>query len=71
MKQVAIIGGGILGLAIGYELSISHPNFKVTLFEKEEGLGKHQSGNNSGAWRIWVLLQASRMLQGKDNVSSI
>lgn len=30
-----------------------------------------QSGNNSGAWRIWVLLQASRMLQGKDNVSSI
>ncbi len=48
MKPVAIIGGGILGLAIGYELSISHPNFKVTLFEKEDGLGKHQSGNNSG-----------------------
>ena len=37
MKEVAIIGGGILGLAIGYELSISHPNFNVTLFEKEDG----------------------------------
>jgi L-2-hydroxyglutarate oxidase len=48
MKEVAIIGGGILGLAIGYELSISHPNFKVTLFEKEDGLGRHQSSNNSG-----------------------
>jgi L-2-hydroxyglutarate oxidase len=48
MKEVAIIGGGILGLAIGYELSISHPNFKVTLYEKEDGLGKHQSSNNSG-----------------------
>ena len=35
MKEVAIIGGGILGLAIGYEMSISHPNSKVTLFEKE------------------------------------
>jgi L-2-hydroxyglutarate oxidase len=42
-KKIAIIGGGILGLAIGYELSISHPYFKVTLFEKEEALGKHQS----------------------------
>ncbi len=48
MKEVAIIGGGILGLAIGYELSISYPNFKVTIFEKEDGIGKHQSGNNSG-----------------------
>tara|TARA_B110000902_G_C14240911_1_gene562412 strand:+ start:403 stop:1599 length:1197 start_codon:yes stop_codon:yes gene_type:complete len=48
MKEVAIIGGGILGLAIGYELSTSHSNFKITLFEKEDGLGKHQSGNNSG-----------------------
>ena len=28
MKEVAIIGGGILGLAIGYELSISQINIK-------------------------------------------
>lgn len=47
-KDVAIIGGGILGLAIGYELSISHPNFKITIFEKDEVIGNHQSGNNSG-----------------------
>ena len=48
MKKVAIIGGGILGLAIGYKLSVAHNKFKVTIFEKEDGLGKHQSGNNSG-----------------------
>jgi asparagine synthase (glutamine-hydrolysing) len=30
-----------------------------------------QSGNNSGAWRIWVLLQASRLLKEKNNVSSV
>jgi L-2-hydroxyglutarate oxidase len=47
-KEVAIIGGGLLGLAIGYELGISYPNFKVTIFEKEDSLGNHQSGNNSG-----------------------
>lgn len=57
MKQVAIIGGGILGLAIGYELSISHPNFKVTIFEKEDCLGKHQSGNNSGVLHCGLYYQ--------------
>ena len=48
MKDIAIVGGGILGLAIGYELSHFHHNYKVYLFEKESCLGKHQSGNNSG-----------------------
>jgi L-2-hydroxyglutarate oxidase len=57
MKEVAIIGGGILGLAIGYELSISHPNFKVTLFEKEDSIGKHQSGNNSGVLHCGLYYQ--------------
>ncbi|WP_395805946.1 L-2-hydroxyglutarate oxidase [Daejeonella sp.] len=57
MKEVAIIGGGILGLALGYELSISHPNYKVTLFEKEDGIGKHQSGNNSGVLHCGLYYQ--------------
>ena len=48
MRQVAIIGGGIIGLAIGYELSKHHTKYKISLFEKEKNLGKHQSGNNSG-----------------------
>jgi len=48
MKEVAIVGGGILGLAIGYELSKSYLNYKVSLFEKESSIGRHQSGNNSG-----------------------
>ena len=48
MKQVAIIGGGIIGLAIGYELTKYHSKFKVSVFEKEKSLGMHQSGNNSG-----------------------
>jgi L-2-hydroxyglutarate oxidase len=57
MKEVAIIGGGLLGLAIGYELSISHPNFKVTVFEKENALGNHQSGNNSGVLHCGLYYQ--------------
>jgi L-2-hydroxyglutarate oxidase len=57
MKEVAIIGGGILGLAIGYELSIFHPNLKITLFEKENELGRHQSGNNSGVLHCGLYYQ--------------
>ena len=57
MKKVAIIGGGILGLAIGYELSISHPNFKVSIFEKDDGVGMHQSGNNSGVLHCGLYYQ--------------
>lgn len=48
MKEVAIVGGGILGLAIGYELIKSNSKYKISLLEKESAIGKHQSGNNSG-----------------------
>ena len=46
MKKIAVVGGGIIGLAIAFKLS--QEKFKVTLFEKENTLGKHQSGKNSG-----------------------
>lgn len=48
MKKVAIIGGGILGLSIGYKLATSSRHYKVTIFEKESEVGCHQSGRNSG-----------------------
>ena len=48
MKKIAIVGGGILGLAIGYQLARRKESVKVSLFEKEAQIGKHQSGNNSG-----------------------
>lgn len=48
MKEVAIIGGGILGLSIGYKLSQLKSNYRVFIFEKEQDIGLHQSGRNSG-----------------------
>ena len=45
--KIAIIGGGIVGLSIGYKLQLIKGN-KVTLFEKEHKVGLHQSGRNSG-----------------------
>ena len=45
-KKIAIIGGGIVGLAVAYKLS--QRQAKVYVFEKESSFGLHQSGRNSG-----------------------
>ncbi len=46
--KVAIIGGGIVGMATGYRLLQRFPDVKLLLLEKESGPAQHQSGNNSG-----------------------
>lgn len=43
-----VIGGGIVGTATAYKLSLKFPNKTIALIEKEEDLGCHQTGRNSG-----------------------
>ena len=47
-SQVAVVGAGILGLTVARELSLREPSLRISVFEKESGLGAHQSGRNSG-----------------------
>jgi L-2-hydroxyglutarate oxidase LhgO len=47
-KTVAIIGGGIVGLATAHQLLLRFPSARLLLLEKESGPGKHQTGHNSG-----------------------
>ncbi|SPE18601.1 L-2-hydroxyglutarate oxidase LhgO [Candidatus Sulfotelmatomonas gaucii] len=46
--KVAIIGGGIVGLATARQLLERHPGSKVLVLEKESAPGQHQTGHNSG-----------------------
>lgn len=46
--KVAIIGGGIIGLATAFELLERFPHLQLILLEKESGPGRHQTGHNSG-----------------------
>lgn len=46
--KVAIIGGGIVGLATAYQLLQRFPALQLLVLEKESGPGRHQTGNNSG-----------------------
>lgn len=43
-----IIGAGIMGLTIGYELRKKYPQRKIAIIEKEKDVALHASGRNSG-----------------------
>ena len=46
--DVLVVGGGVLGLAVARELRSRRGDASVLLLEKEPGIGRHQSGRNSG-----------------------
>lgn len=46
--DVAVVGGGIVGLAAAYRLLARRPGLRLVLLEKEPEVALHQSGRNSG-----------------------
>jgi L-2-hydroxyglutarate oxidase LhgO len=47
-NKIAVIGGGIVGLATAHQLLQRFPAIRLLLLEKENGPGRHQTGHNSG-----------------------
>ena len=54
---IGIVGGGIVGLAIGRELTRQRPGARVVVFEKEARLASHQTGHNSGVVHAGIYYQ--------------
>ena len=52
--DVAVIGGGIIGVATGMHLAQEHPRTKVVVLEKEHELARHQTGHNSGVMHAGI-----------------
>jgi (S)-2-hydroxyglutarate dehydrogenase len=46
--EYAVVGAGILGLAVARELLRRHPGSRLTVVEQADVVGAHQSGHNSG-----------------------
>ena len=47
-RRVAVVGGGIIGLAVAERLLREDPSTHVTVLEKEQDWARHQTGRNSG-----------------------
>lgn len=46
--DLAVVGGGIVGLAVARELLIRHPGARLCVLEAEPAIGRHQTGHSSG-----------------------
>jgi L-2-hydroxyglutarate oxidase len=46
--DVAVVGGGILGLAVARELLGRRPGARLCVLEAEDRIGRHQTGRSSG-----------------------
>ena len=55
--DLAIIGGGIVGLATAWHVSERFPGLSIVVLEKEPGLAAHQTGRNSGVIHAGVYYQ--------------
>jgi len=71
MKKIAIIGGGIVGVATAYQLLQESTDCEIVLLEKENRVSAHQTGNNSGVIHSGIYykpgsLKAKNCLRGYD-----
>lgn len=46
--EIIVVGGGIIGLGTAWQLVQKRPGLRLLLLEKENSLGQHQTGHNSG-----------------------
>jgi L-2-hydroxyglutarate oxidase len=56
-QRVVVVGGGIVGLAAAYRIGQRDRRVRVTVIEKESGVGRHQSGHNSGVLHAGLYYQ--------------
>ncbi|MEP0073752.1 MAG: L-2-hydroxyglutarate oxidase [Marinomonas sp.] len=46
--DIAVIGAGIVGLSTAWQLLQRYPDYRIIVIEKEDDVGLHQTGHNSG-----------------------
>jgi L-2-hydroxyglutarate oxidase len=55
--DLAVIGGGIVGLSTAMQMTERFPGLSVAVLEKEPALARHQTGRNSGVIHAGVYYQ--------------
>ena len=63
-RTIGVVGGGIVGLAVARELARRHPAAQVVVLEKEDRLGVHQTGHNSGVVHAGIYYRPGSLKAG-------
>jgi (S)-2-hydroxyglutarate dehydrogenase len=59
--RVIVVGGGILGLAAARLATLRQAGAEVLVLEKEDGVGRHQTGHNSGVVHAGIYYPAGSL----------
>ena len=59
--DVAVVGGGIVGLSFAMQASQAFPRMRIVVLEKEAGVAQHQTGHNSGVIHSGVYYKPGSM----------
>ena len=59
--DIAVIGGGIVGLSFAMQVSERFPRLRMVVLEKEAGVARHQTGHNSGVIHSGVYYKAGSL----------
>ena len=59
--DIAVIGGGIVGLSFAMQATEKFPGLRLVVLEKETGVARHQTGHNSGVIHSGVYYKAGSL----------
>ncbi len=59
--DIAVIGGGIVGLSFAMQATEQFPRLRLVVLEKEAGVARHQTGHNSGVIHSGVYYKAGSL----------
>ena len=59
--DICIMGAGIVGLSVAYQISKRYPLLSITIIEKESDVGMHSSGRNSGILHAGLYYEPSSL----------
>jgi L-2-hydroxyglutarate oxidase len=59
--DIAVVGGGIVGLSFAMQATERFPNLRILVLEKESAVARHQTGHNSGVIHSGVYYKAGSL----------
>jgi len=63
-SDIAIIGGGIVGLATAIALMDRYPRARLVILAKEATIAAHRTGHNSGVIHSGIYSSPARLRRG-------